>query len=211
MLEHFQIKDYIEGMLTFIKLLNMKKLADKNKQNKTLQPKINPQTGLTPQQEECASLLAAGEKVSVVAEKVKVSRSTIYQWNELITFKCFLNQLRDEVKTHLNHTLLSLSGEALSVIRHSLKSENENARLKSAIWLLEKMSKEEVGACNPFSVIKEEATFPDIWQIDDITPVFHKNVYEKKLKELGLKETDEIKISRIEEIDENFGWGIPID
>lgn len=161
---------------------------NKTERNITKLAKVNPETGLTSQQEQCASLLAAGERVSVVAEKVNVSRTTIYQWHDLLTFQCFLNQLRDEVKKHMNQSLLSLTGEAISVLRQSLASENEGKRLKSAMWLLDKMSKEEVGTCNPFSAIKEQATFADGWGFEDMSPRFHQQVYENKLKELGLQD-----------------------
>ena len=161
---------------------------DKSGQNKTIsKPKVNPQTGLTPQQEQCASLLASGEKVSKVADLIQVSRTTIYQWNDLITFQCFTNQLRDEMQRHLNQSLLKMAGEALSTIQKSLTSENESLRVKSAIWLLDRINKVEVGECNPFEVIRKEATTIDPLDWDK-TPSFNKNVYEKKLKELGLVE-----------------------
>lgn len=160
---------------------------NKTERNLTKFAKVNPETGLTPQQEQCASLLAAGERVSVVAEKMNVSRTTIYQWHDLLTFQCFLNQLRDEVKKHMNQSLLSLAGEAIAALRQSLASENEGLRLKSAIWLLERLSKEEVGECNPFGIIKEQATFTEGWNFE-MTPTFHQAFYDERLKELGLQE-----------------------
>lgn len=182
---------------------------NKTKQNLTKLTKVNPDTGLTPQQEQCASLLAAGEKVSVVAERVNVSRTTIYQWSDLLTFQCFLNQLRDEVKKHMNQSLLSLTGEAISVLRQSLASESEGTRLKSAMWLLDKMSKEEVGTCNPFSAIKEQATFSDGWGFEDMSPRFHQQVYENKLKELGLQDpTNPTGRKKQVSDEEEDGWEI---
>ena len=165
----------------------------KSGQNKTKSitsttPKVNPQTGLNPIQEQCASLLACGEKVSKVAEMIQVSRATIYQWNTLITFQCYTNQLRDEMQRHMNQTLLKMAEEALTTIQKTLKSDNENLRLKSAMWLLDRINKVEVGECNPFEIIRKESTIIDPLDWDK-TPTFHKNIYEKKLKELGLKES----------------------
>ena len=162
---------------------------NKTGQNPTKLASVNPLTGLTPLQEQCASLLAAGERISVVAEKVQVSRTTIYQWKEVITFQCFMNQLRDEVKAHMNQTLLSLAEEALSAIRETLASDNPSLRLKAAIWLVERLSSVEVGQCNPFKALKEEATYPnDLAGWDFSAPEFHMEDYKRKLKELGLKE-----------------------
>lgn len=173
-------------------------------QNKTKSisttPKKNPQTGLTAIQEQCASLLASGEKVSKVAEMIHVSRSMIYQWNDLITFQCYTNQLRDEMQRHLNQSLLRLAGEALMTIQNSLKSDNETLRLKSAMWLLDRINKVEVGECNPFEVIRKESTTIDPCDWEK-TPTFNKYLYEKKLKELGLKEGNQQ--GRLYEEDEN--------
>ena len=169
----------------------MNNKADKIKQKLTLQPKINPQTGLTPQQEECALLLATGEKVSKVAEKIQVARATIYQWADTIPFQCYLNQLRDEVQRQTHHSLFMLAEEALGTIRKALTSENENIKLKTAMWILERIDKVEVGKCNPFSALREEATYCNWHGVND--PEFHPSFYNTRLKEMGLVETEETK------------------
>ena len=171
---------------------------DKNEQNRTQFPKVNPQTGLTAIQEQCAMLLAAGERVSEVADKLQVSRSTIYQWNDSVTFQCFTNQLRDEVQRHTNQTLFSLAGEALSAIRQALKSGSESIRLKSAIWLLERIGKFDVGECSPFNILRKESTFNEYEMNQEF---FSSKYYNKRLKELGLEDPKGSK-QKPQEIDE---------
>lgn len=56
---------------------------NKTEQELTTLPKVNPQTGLTAIQEQCASLPTSGERVSDVADIVKESRTTTYQLKEL--------------------------------------------------------------------------------------------------------------------------------
>lgn len=162
---------------------------NKIEQNLTSLPKVNPLTGLTAIQEQCASLLASGERVTDVADNLNVSRTTIYQWSDLMTFQCYINQLRDEVQRQTNQTIFALAGEALSAIRQTLTSENESLRLKVALWLVERIQKVEVGKCNPFSILKDEATFADINRFDFTQ--FHPQHYQRRLKELGLQEEDQ--------------------
>lgn len=162
---------------------------NKTEQKLTTLPKVNPQTGLTAIQEQCASLLASGERVSDVADILKVSRTTIYQWSDLLTFQCYMNQLRDEVQRQTNQTIFALAGEALSAIRQTLTSDNENLRLKTAMWLVERIQKVEVGKCNPFRMLKDEATFLSF--ADFAEPEFHPQYYQRRLKELGLQEEDQ--------------------
>jgi transposase-like protein len=163
--------------------------------NKTIQkrtkntiPSVNPQTGLTPLQEQCAALLVSGEKVSAVAEKLQVSRTTIYQWGDLMTFQCYINQLHDEIIRYTNESLLGMTAEAVNVIRKSLTSENENVRLKSATWLIGKISSIGVGQCNPFRILKDKATYED--DIFEMSKVFHGEYYNNLLSENKLKEDD---------------------
>lgn len=164
---------------------------DRNEQNctKTTPPKVNPQTGLTATQELCASLLAAGEKVSAVAERLQISRTTIYQWGDLLTFQCFSNQLRDEVKRNINESLAGMATEAVEAIRQVLSSDNEGMKLKAATWLLERMDSIPIGECNPFKVLREKATYDEMMKWD--TRAFHPLEYNESLEELGLKDTEQ--------------------
>lgn len=94
-----------------------------------------------------------------------------------------MNQLRDEVQRQTNQTIFALASEALSAIRQTLTSENGSLRLKTAMWLVERIQKVEVDKCNPFSILKDESTYLNF---DDFsTPEFHPQHYQRRLKELG--------------------------
>lgn len=54
------------------------------------------------------------------------------------------------------------------------------------MWLVERIQKVEVGKCNPFSMLKDEATFLSF--ADFAQPEFHSQYYQRRLKELGLQE-----------------------
>lgn len=49
------------------------------------------ESGLTPIQEQAAIMLASGENITSVSEKLNLNRSTIYQWQQKITFQCFFS------------------------------------------------------------------------------------------------------------------------
>lgn len=57
------------------------------------------------------------------------------------------------------------------------------------MWLVERIQKVEVGKCNPFRMLKDEATFLSF--ADFAEPEFHPQYYQRRLKELGLQEEDQ--------------------
>ncbi|RRD70993.1 helix-turn-helix domain-containing protein [Tannerella forsythia] len=71
-------------------------------------PEVNTQTGLTPIQEQAAILLASGNSVTAVAEKIRVNRSTLYKWQMQITFQCFLINNVMTIRTTLEMACLGL-------------------------------------------------------------------------------------------------------
>lgn len=91
---------------------------NKTEQKLTTLPKVYPQTGLTAIQEQCASLLASGERVSVVTDIVKVPIITIYQWCDLLTFQCYMNQLCDEVQRQTRQSLRWLVKHCRQFVKH---------------------------------------------------------------------------------------------
>ena len=163
---------------------------NKNAQNRTSQskPGVNPKTGLTAIQEQCAVMLAAGENVSAVAERLQISRTTIYQWGDLLTFQCFSNQLRDEARRVINGSLARMAAEAVEAVRQVLSSDNEGMKLKAATWILERMDGFSVGECNPFKVLKKKATYNDDLNKEWPKETFHELEYDEELKAWGLEE-----------------------
>lgn len=163
---------------------------NKNAQNRTSQskPGVNPKTGLTAIQEQCAVMLTAGENVSAVAERLQISRTTIYQWSDLLTFQCFSNQLRDEARREINGSLARMAAEAVEAVRQVLSSDNEGMKLKAATWILERMDGFSVGECNPFKVLKEKATYNNDLNKEWPKETFHEQEYDEALKAWGLEE-----------------------
>ena len=105
----------------------------------------SPSTGLTAQQEKCAVMLAAGMKVTDVAEAAGISRNTIYRWLTNIPFTCFLNLTRKEIKNQVEGSIIDLQGKALDSLKASLDSQNESVKLRAATWIVERISQLEVG------------------------------------------------------------------
>ena len=81
---------------------------------------------LTLNQEKSVQLYIGGMKISEVAKKCKIDRSTFYDWLELPRVQSLLSQLVDEIKTHQRNKLCSLYNKALETIERSLNSQNEN-------------------------------------------------------------------------------------
>lgn len=142
-------------------------------------------TGLTPLQERAAIMLASGSSVVSVAEELKVSKGTIYQWRRLITFTCYLNEQKKDFVDTIKGGVMSLADEAIAAIRDSLRSDNEATRLKAAMWVADKAKEFNVGDTDAKVAVRKECTAEMFggWneQFDEAT-------YRQRLKELGLKE-----------------------
>lgn len=149
---------------------------------------ISQDTGLTPIQEQAATMLASGVSVTDVAEKLNVSRAAIYLWQKQTTYKVYFNKLCSNSRNTLIVGLYCLADEALRTIRESLRSENEKVRLKAAMWVTDKLQNIEIGETDVITAIRKECTYNDNWY--DHEPTFHEQEYKYRLKELGLKEPD---------------------
>lgn len=149
---------------------------------------ISQDTGLTPIQEQAATMLASGVSVTDVAEKLNVSRAAIYLWQKQTTYKVYFNKLCSNSRNTLIVGLYCLADEALRTIRESLRSENEQVRLKAAMWVTDKLQNIEIGETDVITAIRKECTYNDNWY--DHEPTFHEQEYKYRLKELGLKEPD---------------------
>ena len=133
-------------------------MTDKNQQKPTEKNNVNPQTGLTPLQEQVAMMLATGETISAVAVKLDINRCTIYEWQRLVTFQCFLNKQAKDYRDNLRNGLFGLANNALQVINNGLHSECETNRLKTAMWLIEKIKDLDTGQTDVRNVLKAECT-----------------------------------------------------
>lgn len=128
----------------------METKSDKNQQYRTA-------SGLTPIQEQAAILMASGERITAIAERLHLNRSTIYEWLDVLTFQCFYNKQCEIVKEKLKAGLFGLQKEAIEAIKGSLQSDNPAIKLKAAIWLVERLSNAFVGETDPIPIIRERS------------------------------------------------------
>lgn len=147
--------------------------------------KVSNVTGLTKTQERACMLLASGESVSSVAELLKVPEENLFLWQKQNTFICYYNKRRSVLRDQAIQGLFSLVDEAISTIRDSLNSTNENVRLRTATYIVDKLQSLELGETDILDSVREESTFSDDWLNGE---KFHETYYSDKLKELGIKE-----------------------
>ena len=154
--------------------------VNKNAQNAT----ISPTTGLTPQQEQACILLASGENVTNVADKLSLNRGTLYKWQQNKAFECFYNKQCQEYKQEVKNGLLGLHQQAIATMGQLMTNGNEATRLKAAMWVLEKVEAIEIGDTNIRQVLKDQCTTTtDNWA--DFTQLNEKE-YKRHLKAYGL-------------------------
>lgn len=164
-------------------------MKDKNKQISTDLLEVSKETGLTPLQEQTAILLASGGTITEVAEQLSLNRGTIYKWQKQITFKCFFNRQCADNRGNLVTGLFGLANEALSTIRDCLHSENEQTRLKAAMWLTDKIKDVPVGQTDVIAAVKKECTnSPFDWDMEENK--LDEQKFNATLKQLGI-ENDE--------------------
>lgn len=145
----------------------------------------NSTNGLTSIQEEAVNMLVAGDSIQTIAQKLELKETTISKWQETITFKCFYNKRCKEIKANINDSLLAMYEKALATLTSCMESENESIRLKTATWLLEKVSTFTFGKTNPVEVIRSQCMEESVWGDN---PTLNKSKFEKMLLENGLKE-----------------------
>ena len=157
--------------------------VNRNEQNAT----ISPTTGLTPQQEQACILLASGENVTNVADKLSLNRGTLYKWQQNKAFECFYNEQCQEYKNEVKSGLLGLHQQAIATIGQLITTGSEAIRLKAAMWLLEKVEAIEVGNTNIRQVLKDQCTITDDNNWTYFTRVDEKE-YKRQLKAYSLEE-----------------------
>lgn len=127
----------------------------------------SPDTGLTSMQEKCAVLLASGIRITDVAKQIGASRGAIYRWLNLDAFQCFYNLMKQDVKNYVEGSVLELHGLALDGIKAGLSSQNEAIRLKTSMWVIEKINQMQVGATDVRQVLKVKTSESEEWGAED--------------------------------------------
>ena len=149
-------------------------------------------SGLTPIQEKAAIMLANGDSVTLVAETLNVNRTTIYQWQQKVTFQCFFNIQKIEVTQNLQNGLAALYQEAIKAVKDILRSENEAMRLKSAMVVISKVESATVGETDAKEVFRQQATETINPFINEVIlkpeKVLDQKQYRQLLKENGLED-----------------------
>lgn len=155
------------------------------KNKKQQNPTISPLTGLTPQQEQAAIMMASGESITAVARQLNLNRSTLYEWQENTAFQCYYNQQCQDHKEAVKNALFGLHQRAVDTLTNLLVNGNENTRLKAAMWLLERVASTEIGSTNIRAVLKERCTHDDVsvnWA------KFNESEYQAELQRYGLSD-----------------------
>lgn len=143
-------------------------------------------TGLTPQQEQACILLASGENITNVAEKLSLNRGTLYRWQQDKAFECFYNKQCQDYKDEVKNGLLGLHQQAITTIKQIIKTGGEVSRLKAAMWVLDKVEAIEVGETSIKRALKDQCTttvedWADFSKLDE-------DKYKSTLKAYGLDE-----------------------
>ena len=145
-------------------------------------PAVSDITGLTPLQEKSAILLASGETLTAVANKLGINRSTIYKWQMQVAFQCFYNQQCRDYKNNLKNGLFGLADEVLTAVKSCLHSNNEATRLKAAMWIADKVEFTDVGISDVRTAIRERHS--NLFSIDSYS--FDEQGYKDELRDMGL-------------------------
>lgn len=114
--------------------------------------------GLTASQIEAARMLAAGDTVTATADALNISRATLYRWQLLPVFYCYLNTLRNEARKLAENSLFSLVSEARDALRGCLTSPNDATRLSAAKYILDTVGKTYAGNTDPVAEIRHQHT-----------------------------------------------------
>lgn len=155
---------------------------DKIKQKTT----VSDITGLTPLQEDAAILLAAGTSITDVCKRLELNRTTLYQWQDKVTFKCFMNYQRMQMRDELKNGIYGLHKKAVKALEDCLSSDNDRIRLDAAATIIDKVTAYEIGETDARNELKKQATSCDLvpagrWNTLD------EEKYIRLLKENGLQ------------------------
>ena len=143
---------------------------------------VNPDTGLTSNQEQCAIMLASGISITEVSKQINTSRTTIYRWLGSLAFQCFFNSMKLDAKNYIEGSLFGLKEKALDSIKACLESNNDAIKLKASMWIVDKISQIKVGEFEIRNALQEKSQELEKWGQEDR--------YKKKLAHFGLSDEE---------------------
>lgn len=101
------------------------------------------ESGLSVAQENAASLLAVGNSITEVARQLDVERETIYRWLKQPAFcRYYKKQLKD-VRREIRGRLSAMAEEASATLKELMTEGGEQARLKAAVYVLDRLAEDE--------------------------------------------------------------------
>ena len=146
------------------------------------------ETGLDPQQERAAYMLATGAGVQKVADELDVHRSTLWEWRQQATFEAFYNRLLSEIRADVKEGLIGLYQEAIDTVRQCLNSDDERIALKAASRVIERVEALEPGRTDPHAILRNRHTSTLTEDMEELmNPSFNRKRYEQDCEELGLE------------------------
>jgi len=144
--------------------------------------------GLTPQQEQAASLLASGMAIQDVANHLDIHRSTLWHWRQRETFQAYLNTLRTEAAQGALGRLISLQADALDTVTRIMENGNDATALKAARYVLEQASEVRIGPTDPRAILRAALTTDEMSDMMGmLNQSFDEYGYRKRCEELGIE------------------------
>jgi transposase len=105
-----------------------------------------PELALDARQQRAAVLLASGCNSGLVAEELKIHRSTLAKWQNRPEFEAFVNQLKEEGRAAARAKMIGLAEKAVSTMAELLDSDNERIRLAAASDILRHLADMPIGS-----------------------------------------------------------------
>ena len=116
---------------------------------------MNKNKKLTVTQEKVIELLLMSKSISEISTELKLSRTTIYEWKKDSIFEANFNIRKREIREKIDMELYRLTDSAVETIKNSLNSKNESVKLKTAVFLLNKVDSYKIGSENPDVIDRE--------------------------------------------------------
>jgi hypothetical protein len=98
-------------------------------------------TILTGKQLKAIPVILAARNITEGLNKAKVSKTAFYEWLKVSEFKDEFVRQRKEIVDLALHELKTAAGEAVAVLRTLLGARQEGVRLRTALGMLEHISK----------------------------------------------------------------------
>ena len=144
--------------------------------------------GLSPQQEQAATLLVSGLSVQDVADRLGIHRSTLWHWRNLETFEAYFNRLRSDAQAQAVEAVTALHEKAVATMERLMEQGGDAAALKAATFVLEMTRNRYSGETDPREIVKSRQSEASMDALRD--SVMRPDVsreYVQRCRDLGIK------------------------